>query len=80
MSSHEKLSDALRTTSEKIRTIVEDGNEISVITHIDADGLTSGSIIGSALSRLGARFSVRAISDMNSSVIERMKAESRDFT
>ena len=79
MSSHEKLSDALRTTSEKIRTIVEDGNEISVITHIDADGLTSGSIIGSALSRLGARFSVRAVSDMNASVIERMKTESRDF-
>jgi single-stranded-DNA-specific exonuclease len=79
MSSRQKLSDALKTTSEKIRTVIESGSEISVITHIDADGLTSGSIIGSALSRLGARFSVRAVSDMNESVIEKMKAESRDF-
>ncbi|HEV8387948.1 MAG TPA: DHH family phosphoesterase [Nitrososphaera sp.] len=79
MSSNEKLSEALRNNSEKIRTAVENGNEISVVTHIDADGITSGSIIASALSRLGARFSVRAVPDMNASVIEKMMAEARDF-
>jgi len=79
MSSNEKLSEALRNNSEKIRTAVENGSEISVVTHIDADGITSGSIIASALSRLGARFSVRAVPDMNASVIEKMMAEARDF-
>jgi RecJ-like exonuclease len=79
MNSREKLVEALHQTSEKIRTAVENGNDISVVTHIDADGITSGSIIGTALARLGARFSVRAVSDMNSSVIESMKAEGRDF-
>jgi RecJ-like exonuclease len=79
MSSHEKLSEALRHNAEKIRSSVENGSEISVVTHIDADGITSGSIIGLALSRLGARFSVRAVPDMNASVINNMKSEARDF-
>ena len=79
MSSNERLSEALRLNSEKIRSAVENGSEISVVTHIDADGITSGSIIGLALSRLGARFSVRAVSDMNASVICKMKSEARDF-
>lgn len=79
MSSRERLVEALRQTSEKIRSFVENGSEIAVVTHIDADGITSGSIIGSALARLGAKFSVRAVSDMNAHVIEKMKAESRDF-
>ncbi|MGI0037662.1 MAG: DHH family phosphoesterase, partial [Nitrososphaera sp.] len=79
MSSSEKLGEALRRNSEKIRTAVENGSDISVVTHIDADGITSGSIIASALSRLGARFSVRAVSDMNVSVIDNMKTEARDF-
>ncbi|HKU49332.1 MAG TPA: DHH family phosphoesterase [Nitrososphaera sp.] len=79
MSSREKLSEALRHVSEKIKATVESGSEISVVTHIDADGITSGSIIASALMRLGARFSVRTISDMNISEIASMKADARDF-
>ena len=79
MSSLGKLSEALRNISEKIKTAGENGSEISVITHIDADGITSGSIIGTALSRLGARFSVRAVSDMTVSVIENMKEDARDY-
>jgi RecJ-like exonuclease len=79
MSSRERLVEALRQTSEKIRTVVENGSDISVVTHLDADGITSGSVMGTALSRLGARFSVRAVSDMNPAVIENMKAEGRDF-
>lgn len=79
MSSLDKLGEALRNISEKIKTASENGSEISVITHIDADGITSGSIIGTALSRLGARFSVRAVSDMNVSVIENMKEDARDY-
>lgn len=79
MSSRERLSESLRNIAERIKATAENGREISVITHIDADGITSGSIIGSALSRLGSRFSVRAVSDMNISVIDNMKEEARDF-
>lgn len=75
----DRLTDALKHFCEKLRTSVEGGNEVSIITHFDADGITAGSIMAMALRRMGARYSVRAVSDMNSSIVENMKAEGRDF-
>ena len=75
----DRLTDALKYFCEKLRSTVEGGNEVSIITHLDADGITSGSIMAMALRRMGARYSVRAVSDMNSSVIEKMKTDGRDF-
>ena len=75
----DRLTDALKHFCEKLRTSVEGGNEVSIITHLDADGITAGSIMAMALRRMGARYSMRAISDMNSSVVENMKADGRDF-
>lgn len=77
--SSSNLVEALKPFCEKIRSVVENGSEIAVITHLDADGITSGSIIANALRRMGARYSVRAVSDMSPSVIERIKSENRDF-
>ena len=75
----DRLTDALKHFCEKLRTSVEGGNEVSIITHLDADGITAASIMAMALRRMGARYSVRAVSDMNSSVVENMKADGRDF-
>jgi single-stranded-DNA-specific exonuclease len=75
----DRLTDALKHFCEKLRTSVEGGNEVSIITHLDADGIIAGSIMAMALRRMGARYSVRAVSDMNSSVVENMKADGRDF-
>lgn len=74
-----KLAEALKPFCEKLRSVVENCCEIAVITHLDADGITSGSIVASALKRMGARYSVRAVSDMNPSVLEKMKSENREF-
>ena len=79
MSDSAKLAEALKPFCEKLRSVVENTSEIAVVTHLDADGITSGSIIASALRRMGARYSVRAVSDMNPSVIEKMKTDNRDF-
>ena len=76
---NEKLADAVREISEKIKSKNEDGNEIAIITHLDADGITAGSILGIALNRLGARYSISAMPGINNSIIEKMKIESRDF-
>jgi single-stranded-DNA-specific exonuclease len=75
----EKLADALKHFCEKLRLTVEDGNEVAIITHLDADGITSGSMLAIALRRMEARYSIRAISDMNPSVIDKIKADGRDF-
>jgi len=74
-----KLAEAVKPFCEKLQSVIENGREIAVITHMDADGITSGSIIATALARLGARYSIRAVSDMNSGIIERMRIENRDF-
>jgi RecJ-like exonuclease len=74
-----KLAEAVKPFCEKLQSVIENGHEIAVITHMDADGITSGSIIATALARLGARYSIRAVSDMNSGIIERMRIENRDF-
>lgn len=74
-----KLFSALKPFCEKLHSVVENGSEISVITHLDADGITSGSIIATALARMGAKCSVRTVSDMTPSQIERMKAEDHEF-
>lgn len=75
----DRLTDALKHSCEKLRTSVEGGSEVAILTHLDADGITAGSIIAMALRRMGARYSVRAVSDMNSSVVQNMKADRRDF-
>jgi RecJ-like exonuclease len=74
-----KLAEALKPFCEKLRSVVDNGSEIAVVTHLDADGITSGSIVASALKRMGARYSVRAVSDMNPSVVDKMKSDNRDF-
>src|SRR5919197_2195125 len=79
MSYSAKLVEALKPFCEKLRSVVENDSEISIITHLDADGITSGSIVASALRRMRARYSVRAVSDMNPTIIEKMKADNRDF-
>ena len=75
----DRLTDALKHFCEKVRSTVEGGNEVAIITHLNADGITSGSIMAMALRRMGARFSLRTVSDLNSSVVEKMKADGRDF-
>jgi single-stranded-DNA-specific exonuclease len=75
----DRLTDALKHFCEKLRKSVEGGNEVAIITHLDADGIIAGSIMAMAFRRMGARYSVRAVSDMNSSVVENMKADGRDF-
>lgn len=79
MSSKERFSEALKLICERLKSVVENGNEIAIITHIDADGIASGSIMALALARMNARYSVRAISDMTGTAIEGMKAENKDF-
>jgi single-stranded-DNA-specific exonuclease len=70
---------ALKHFCERLRAVIEGGNEVAIISHLDADGITSGSIIAMALRRIGARYSVRTVSCMNSSVLETMRADARDF-
>ena len=73
------LHEAVKPFCEKIRSAAEDGSSTCIITHLDADGLISASIISMTLLRLGAKCVIRGISDMAPAVIEQMKSEAYDF-
>jgi RecJ-like exonuclease len=79
MGDSSRLVSALKPFCDKLRSVVEAGSEIAVVTHIDADGITSGSIMATALARMGAKCTVRTVSDMNPSVIEGLKKEDHEF-
>ena len=73
------LYEAVKPFCEKIRSIAEDRRNTCILTHLDADGLISASIISMTLLRLGAKCVIRAISDMTPAIMERMKSEAHDF-
>jgi single-stranded-DNA-specific exonuclease len=77
--SDKEIYQALKAFCDKIEYMVENEKEISIISHLDADGIASGSIISSALARLGAKCAIRTVSDMTLNVIEQMRYENHDF-
>ncbi|MGH9910646.1 MAG: single-stranded DNA exonuclease RecJ, partial [Nitrososphaerales archaeon] len=67
--SSKAFQEALHSFCDEISDVLVAGKEIVVITHIDADGITSGSIVTKALIRKNAKCVLRTVSDMNPNVI-----------
>jgi len=74
-----KLDQALSNFENKISECIKSEKNIFVTTHIDCDGISSGSIITKALFRAGAKCTVRTSNEFNQNLIENMKNDSRDF-
>jgi single-stranded-DNA-specific exonuclease len=68
-----------RVETERLVALSDRGARVLVVTHIDADGLSSGSIAFSALARKNFAVSVRAIPDLDLRAIEKLKADKLDF-
>lgn len=73
------LDESLSYFKDKIFDCIKSKKSISVTTHIDCDGLTSGSIITKALIRAGANCTVRTSKEFSKNVLESFKTDSRDF-
>jgi len=73
------LNEALSNFSDRITDAIKAGKDVSVTTHIDCDGITSGSIITKALIRAGAKVTARTVKEMNGAVIRNMQQDSRDM-
>ncbi|MCH6585897.1 MAG: DHH family phosphoesterase [Thaumarchaeota archaeon] len=73
------LDESLSFFKDKISECIKYRKSIFVTTHIDCDGLTSGSIITKALIRAGAKCTVRTSKEFNKKVVESFKTDSRDF-
>jgi RecJ-like exonuclease len=73
------FEESLSLFKDKISDCIKSRKSISITTHIDCDGLTSGSIIAKALIREGARCTLRTSKEMSKNVVESFKTDSRDF-
>jgi RecJ-like exonuclease len=73
------LDESLSFFKDKISDCIKSKKSISVTTHIDCDGLTSGSIITKALIRAGANCTVRTSKEFSKNILESFKTDSRDF-
>ena len=73
------FNESLSFFKDKISESIKAKKSISVTTHIDCDGLTSGSIITKALIRAGANCTVRTSKEFSKKVVESFKTDSRDF-
>ena len=65
--------------AEHLSDLSSRGARFLVVTHIDADGLSSGTIAFTALARKNFAVSVRAIPDLDPRAIDRLKADKFDF-
>ena len=74
-----KLDAALSYFHDKVSDCIKSGKNISVITHLDCDGITSGSIVTKSLIRSGAKCSVRTVTEFNKNLVDRMKNDSMEF-
>jgi single-stranded-DNA-specific exonuclease len=79
----QQLADLTKDASEAANLIfdhVEKGDIIHVSSHIDADGISAGGIMGKALLRAGAKFRVRLERWMDEKVADRIAKENAALT
>src|SRR5438445_4012715 len=74
-----KLDLALSYFHDKVSDCIKAGRNISVITNIDCDGITSGSIVTKSLIRSGAQCTVRTVNEFSKNLINKIKNDSRQF-
>ncbi len=55
------------------------GRKILVVTHIDADGLASGSIVFSSLMRKGGNVTLRTVPDLDPKTVKQLVEQKYDF-
>src|SRR5207245_477538 len=74
-----KLDLSLYYFHDKVSDCIKAGRNISVITHLDCDGITSGSIVTKSLVRSRTQFTVRTVNEFSKNLIDKIKNDSRQF-
>ena len=65
--------------AEKLGEIVKNSKEIHIVTHIDADGITAGSIAYQTLKRLGKEHSIEFVKQLDEEVFNRLQNENHEL-
>jgi RecJ-like exonuclease len=65
--------------AKELAKIIKNSNEIHIVTHIDADGITAGAIAKQTISRLGKQVSIDFVKQLDNNVIERLKNKNHEL-
>ena len=65
--------------AQKLGNIVNYSKEIHIVTHIDADGITAGTIAYQTLKRLGKECSIEFVKELDNEILERLKNENHEL-
>jgi RecJ-like exonuclease len=79
MADFEGLMGRYRSLAPRLLGLCKDGRRILVATHIDADGLCSGSLAFASLMRKGANVTLRTLPDLDKKAIAALAAENYDM-
>lgn len=78
-SATKSLDESLGMFRDKVNDCIKSNGSILVTTHIDCDGLTSGSIMTKALIRAGAKCAITTAKEFSDAVISKLKSRSQDL-
>ena len=76
---NKRIDESLELFCDKVSDYIKSDKNIFVTTHIDCDGLTSGSIITKALVRAGARCTTSTTKEFSSNYISKLQNDHRNF-
>ncbi len=65
--------------SEELSKIIKSSKEIHIVSHIDADGITAGTIAYQTLKRLGKNYSIEFVKQLDEEVLKRLKNENHEL-
>ncbi|MGQ9781728.1 MAG: DHH family phosphoesterase [Nitrososphaeria archaeon] len=74
-----ELREKAEAVSEYIEDAIGEKKQIVIICHLDADGLTAGSIIGKSIFKEGGKAIIRATNDVTPNLIFNLKRQEYDF-
>ncbi|MEF8879587.1 MAG: DHH family phosphoesterase [Candidatus Thermoplasmatota archaeon] len=63
----------------KIGEFLKNSDEIHIVTHIDADGITAGAIAYETLRRMNKDFSIEFVKQLDKKVVERLNDENHEL-
>ena len=63
----------------ELASIVRNASEIHIVTHIDADGITAGAIASETLRRLGTKYSIECIKQLDEVTINKLLSEKHEL-
>jgi single-stranded-DNA-specific exonuclease len=79
MNEFEELQQRAREIGNQILNLIKEGKTILIVGHLDADGITSASLIGKAIQRRKGRCIIRIYGELTLDVIEELKQGEYDF-